>query len=85
MGTARWGARATGKYHIAQGDEIVAANGKGLVERKPEQDVIAVENAHKGIIPAALFNRVQAKLPPKSSKRTKPYAPDARLTTPWLA
>ena len=82
VGTARWGARATGKYHIACGDEIVAANGKGIAERKPEQDVIAVENAHKGIIPLDLFSRVHAKLPPKSSKRSKPYAPRRKTDYP---
>jgi hypothetical protein len=82
VGTARWGARATGKYHIAEGDEIVAANGKHSGERKPEEDVIAVENAHKGIIPVDLFNRVQAKLPPKSSKPCKPYRPRRKADYP---
>ncbi len=83
VGTARWGARATGKYHIACGDEIVAANGKGIVERKPEQDVIAVENAHKGIIPLDLFSRVQASYPRNQASAANPTLPGARPTTPW--
>jgi len=76
VGTARWGATASGKYHTAVGDEIVAANGKRIKRRKAEQDVIAVENAHKGIIPVALFNRVLAKLPkpqPSKPKRKADY------------
>jgi len=76
VGTARWGAMASGKYHTAVGDDIVAANGKRGRRRKPEQDIIAVENAHQGIIPVDLFNRVQAKLPakkPHQSKRKADY------------
>jgi DNA invertase Pin-like site-specific DNA recombinase len=79
IGTARWGARATGKYHLACGEEIVAADGKQQgCRRKPEQDVIAIENAHTGIIPVALFNRVQAKLPRRQTGKPKPYQPRHR-------
>jgi len=66
-GTARWGAMAQGKYHVSRGEDIVSVNGngKGTKERhqKPQEDAIAVEGAHEGIIPVVLFNRVQRKLP----------------------
>lgn len=73
VGTARWGQRANGKYHLAQGEEIIPANGKGDNRRKPEQDIISVEGAYKGIIPQDLFDRVQAKLP--VLKPGRPYRP----------
>ena len=81
IGMARWGAKATGKYHIAQGDEIVPANGKGDNRRKPEQDIITVEGAHGGIIAVDLFERVQAKLPRlKPGKR--PFRPKRNADFP---
>jgi len=71
-GTSLWGVNAWGKYHQAQGEDIVpAGNGKQRVRRqKPEQDAIAVEGAHEGIVSKDIFNRVQAKLP-----KSKPYRP----------
>ncbi len=66
VGTARWGATAWGKYHTARGEDIVSTNGNGKYRgrrRKPLEDAIAVEGAHEGIIPIALFNRVRRKLP----------------------
>ncbi len=65
VGTARWGATAWGKYHSAQGDDIVPVNGSDRGRerrRKPQGDAIAVQGVHEGIIPPALFNRVQRKL-----------------------
>jgi DNA invertase Pin-like site-specific DNA recombinase len=71
-GTAQWGVMASGKYHEAQADNIVAANGKHHTPRKkPEQDIITVESAHEGIISLDLFNRVQAKLPKSKSFQSK--------------
>ena len=74
VGTARWGATARGKYHSAVGDEIVALGGKGQWREKPEQDVIAVENAFGSIIPLALFRRVQAKLPRQKRHQSRKAA-----------
>ena len=63
VGTVQWGAKAWGKYHTAQGEDIVAGNGNGKSSRrKPKEDTIAVEGAHEGIIEPTLFTRVQAKL-----------------------
>jgi predicted aldo/keto reductase-like oxidoreductase len=77
-GTSLWGVDAWGKYHQAQGEDIVSTgNDKRRARRqKPEQDAIAVEGAHEGIISPDLFNRVQAKLPkskPYQSKRKKDF------------
>jgi DNA invertase Pin-like site-specific DNA recombinase len=82
VGTVRWGATAWGKYHEAQGDNIVPTNGN--VKRrgrrwKALEDAITVDGAHEGIIPIALFNRVQRKLP---SRGEKPYRPSRRADYP---
>ncbi len=82
VGTVRWGATAWGKYHEAQGDNIVPTSGN--VKRrgrrwKALEDTITVEGAHEGIIPVALFNRVQRKLP---SRGEKPYRPSRRADYP---
>jgi DNA invertase Pin-like site-specific DNA recombinase len=70
IGTSRWGATTTGKYHTLVGDDIVPAKGDGKTSRpKPEEDVICVAGAHEGIIPVALFNRVQGKLKQRESHR----------------
>ena len=77
VGTARWGATAWGKYHSARGEDIVSTNGNGKHRgrrQKPLEDAIAVEGAHEGIIPVALFNRVQRKLP----QCEKTYRPSRR-------
>ena len=78
-GTSQWGATAWGKYHEAQGEDIVpTGNGKRRGRRKkPLDDAIAVENAHEGIIPIDLFNRVQSKLP-----QPKPYQPKRKTDYP---
>ena len=81
VGTARWGATAWGKYHSARGEDIVSTNGNSKHRgrrQKPLEDAIAVEGAHKGIIPVALFNRVQRKLP----QCEKPYRPSRRADYP---
>jgi len=79
VGTARWGATAWGKYHTACGEDIVpTGNGKQRGRRKkPLEDAIAVEDAHEGIIPIDLFNRVQHKLP-----QPKPYQPKRKTAYP---
>lgn len=73
VGMARWGATAWGEYHEAQGEEIVPIpknKGRGR-HTKPEEDVIAVERAHEGIIDPMLFERIQCKLAhPKSPRST---------------
>ena len=69
-GTASWGAVAWGKYHEAQGEDIVPA-GKQRRRKKPEQDTIIVKDAHEGIISKALFDCVQAKLPKPKSYQPK--------------
>jgi site-specific DNA recombinase len=82
IGTARWGDTAWGKYHTARGEDIVSTNGNGKHRgrrRKPQEDAIAVEGAHEGIVPVALFNRVQRKLPRPSEK---PYQPRRRSDYP---
>jgi hypothetical protein len=65
-GTGQWGATAWGDYHQAQGEEIIPTaktNRKANNwHRKPEEDVIVTAQAHKGIIPVDLFDRVQRKL-----------------------
>jgi len=69
VGTAQWGAKAWGKYHTAQGADIVAGSGNGKSpRRKPKEDTIAVEDAHEGIIEPKLFNRVQTKLAAQERK-----------------
>jgi site-specific DNA recombinase len=69
VGTVQWGAKAWGKYHSAQGEDIVTANGNDKnPRRKPKEDVIAVEGAHEGIIEPNLFIRVQAKLADRERK-----------------
>jgi DNA invertase Pin-like site-specific DNA recombinase len=79
VGTARWGTTAWGKYHAARGEDIVpTGNGKQRGRRKkPLEDAIAVEDAHEGIIPLDLFNRVQRKLP-----QPKPYRPKRKTAYP---
>ena len=75
------GATAWGKYHSARGEDIVSTNGNSKHRgrrQKPLEDAIAVEGAHKGIIPVALFNRVQRKLP----QCEKPYRPSRRADYP---
>jgi DNA invertase Pin-like site-specific DNA recombinase len=75
VGTARWGTTAWGKYHTARGEDIVAVNGNGRTRKshqKPDEDAIAVEGAHEGIIPVALFKRVQRKLPRSEAKSYQP-------------
>ena len=77
-GVARFGACATAKYHCVRGGEIVAANGsKGKRRAKPQEEWILTPAAHQGIIPAALFKRVQARLPsgPKTERRPKAVYP----------
>jgi DNA invertase Pin-like site-specific DNA recombinase len=78
-GTALWGATAWGKYHEARGDDIVpTGNGKQRGRRrKALDDAICVDGAHQGIVPVALFNRVQAKLP-----KSKPYQPKRKAPYP---
>ena len=81
-GTAQWGATAWGKYHVACGEDIIAVNVNGKHQgrrRKPREDAIAVEGAHEGIIPIALFNRVQSKL---SQPGTPSYRPSRRTEYP---
>ena len=69
VGTAQWGAKAWGKYHSAQGEDIVTANGNDRnPRRKPKEDMIEVEGAHEGIIEPKLFIRVQAKLADRERK-----------------
>ncbi len=69
VGTVQWGAKAWGKYHRAQGEDIVAAGGNGTnPRRKPKEDMIEVEEAHEGIIDPKLFTRVQAKLAERERK-----------------
>ncbi|MEI8375840.1 MAG: recombinase family protein, partial [Planctomycetota bacterium] len=76
VGTSQWGVTAWGEYHEAQGEEIVAiknGNGKAKGHSKPEEDVIAVLDAHEGIIDPKLFDRVQRKLKhPESPRATAP-------------
>jgi len=77
-GTSRWGATASGDYHEAQGEEIVAIKGNGKPKgsrwhRKPDEDAIAVPSAHDGIIDPKQFLRVQRKLAHPGSPR--PRAP----------
>ena len=68
IGTSRWGMTAWGKYHEAQGEEIIptkTGGNKPCKERrreKPEEDIIGVASAYEGIIPVDLFERVQRKL-----------------------
>jgi DNA-binding ferritin-like protein (Dps family) len=78
-GTSLWGATAWGKYHEAQGDNIVpTGNGKHRGRRrKALDDAISVDGAHQGIVPVALFNRVQSKLP-----KSKPYQPKRKAPYP---
>ena len=78
-GTAEWGATSWGKYHTARGEDIIpTGNGKQRKNRKkPQEDAIAVENAHEGIVPLDLFNRVQRKLP-----QPKPYQPKRKADYP---
>jgi len=81
VGTARWGTTAWGKYHSARGEDIVAVNGNGRSRKshhKAQEEAIAVEGAHEGIIPVALFNRVQHKLP----QCEKAYQPSRRADYP---
>ncbi len=77
-GTSLWGAHAWGKYHEAQGEDIVpTGNGRQRGRRrKAPEDAISVDGAHEGIVPVVLFNRVQRKLPKAKSyqpKRKGPY------------
>ena len=65
-GITQWGPTAWGKYHEMQGGDIVASTGNSKrreKRKKPMPDAISVDAAHQGIVPVALFNRVQAKLP----------------------
>lgn len=76
VGTNRWGATASGKYHTTMGGDIATVNGKATNRHKPEEDVIAVADAWQGIIPVELFGRVQRKLRqrethPTPSRRAK--------------
>ncbi|NLE37626.1 MAG: recombinase family protein, partial [Pirellulaceae bacterium] len=69
VGTLEWGNEAWGKYHCAQGEDIVTANGDGKTpKKKPKEDAIRVERAHEGIIDMPLFDRVQAKLAERERK-----------------
>jgi DNA invertase Pin-like site-specific DNA recombinase len=75
VGTCRWGKNRAGKYHVSQGEDIIAVD-KGAVRRgcKPDEDLIVREKVSEGIIPAALFKRVQHKLriqEQKPSRRTR--------------
>jgi site-specific DNA recombinase len=81
-GTASWGVTSWGKYHTARGEDIVATNGNGKHRGrrlKPQEDAISVDGAHEGIIPVALFNRVQRKLPQQGEK---PYVPKRKANYP---
>ena len=61
-GISRWGATAEGSYFHAQGDNIVSCNQrKRKIRRKPVEDAITVNDAHEGIIPVDLFERVYRK------------------------
>ena len=68
VGASRWGVTAWGKYHVAQGEEIVTVKNGGAKSRKqrrhrkPEEDIIGVAGAHEGIIPVDLFDHVQRRL-----------------------
>ena len=69
---------AAGKYHTACGEDVVPTTGKQQGwRRKPEEDAIIVDGAHEGIIPLALFNRVQRKLP-----KLRGYQPKRRADYP---
>ena len=64
VGTSRWGSFRRGKYHVSQGEEIVPIDKTSAPvnwRKKPEEDLIVKEKASEGIIPKALFKRVQAK------------------------
>lgn len=78
-GTAQWGATAWGKYHEAQGEDIVATgNGRQRGRRKkPLQDAISVGDAHEGIVSIDLFNSVQRRMP-----QPKPYQPKRKADYP---
>lgn len=79
IGTACWGATAWGKYYIARGDSITPSDTKARKYRqKPQEEAIAVAGAHEGIIPVALFDRVQRKLP----RDKKAYRPSRRADFP---
>ena len=86
VGTARWGATAWGKYHTARGEEIVPTNGNGKHRgrrQKPQEDAIAVEGAHQGIIPVELFSRVQRRLPRCGADvKDRPYLPKRKADYP---
>jgi DNA invertase Pin-like site-specific DNA recombinase len=69
VGTSRWGKTQHGKYYTFQGENIIALDrGVAKWRRKPDEDAIIREKASEGIVPTALFRRVQAKL--KAQERT---------------
>jgi len=71
IGVAQWGREAWGEYYTAVGEEIIPA-GKTTAKhghRKQQEDAIAIEGAHEGIIPPELFNRIQSKLVRQASPR----------------
>jgi DNA invertase Pin-like site-specific DNA recombinase len=73
VGTSRWGRTQQGKYFISQGEDIVPlAKGAARWRRKPEEELIIREKASEGIIPVALFKRVQAKLKARERKPSHP-------------
>jgi DNA invertase Pin-like site-specific DNA recombinase len=75
VGTCRWGRNHAGKYHTSQGEDIIAIDrGTAKRGRKPDEDLIVSEKVSESIVPAVLFNRVQAKLKAqerKPSRRTR--------------
>jgi len=73
IGTSRWGRAQQGKYFISQGEDIVPLpKGAAKFRRKPDEDLIVREKASEGIIPAALFERVQARLKAQARKKAYP-------------
>jgi hypothetical protein len=71
VGTSRWGRTQQGNYFISQGEDIVPLTAKAGPHKwrcKPDEDLIVREKASEGIIPAALFKRVQAKLKAQERK-----------------
>jgi hypothetical protein len=74
VGMVRWGMRAAGKYHQAQGGDIVPVKNGQHVHYKPQEEAIAVKGAHEGVISIDLFDRVQRKLQRTERRKNAPKA-----------
>jgi len=65
-GNSQWGKAARSDYHEVHGEDIVPITnnnkGKRRWRRKPQEDAIAVDGTHEGIIDPELFARVQSKV-----------------------